>query len=303
MKSLSREAFEFARRYVEINGRELDLAWYRLVFDKGAKEDGYKVLKAYQWDNGGFGHALEADHRASLPSCYTTSIAFKWFESFGIPETDTMFKRALAFLKNNYNAKEQRWSAFPIDANKDPHAVWWHYNDGEEFCDAEKAWGLPSAEILGILLKYDPDNDLWQQCFEKAVNRLNEVYPDMEINETSSFLGMFNYLNEEKKNLIAEKMLGVLENNIETDESKWTEYCATPLMYIHTPESPFHYSFRELVDKNLDWEIERQAAEGCWSPSWQWYRDEEFWPEAKADWKSYLTVENLVVLKKFGRLT
>ena len=302
MKTVSNEAFEHARKYLSDHGRKLDAAWFRLVFEDGAKEDVYNELAAYRFGSGGFGRKLEPDHRTDLPSCHTTGTAFQWFERLDLPVSDAMVKGAIGFLQENYIESERRWPAFPKKANDDPHAVWWHFAEGEELCEAEKCWGLPSAEILGIMLKYDPQNELWHQCFETAVERLEEVSPQMDMNEMSCYVRMVNYLGGEKKERMIDMLVPVLENVIETDENKWSEYSAMPLMYINDPSSPFHDRFRESAGKNLDWETGRQTAEGCWGPNWKWWRDEEIWPEAEKEWKSYLTAEKLVILNRFGRI-
>jgi hypothetical protein len=303
MKTLSEQAFLAAEKYLEQNGRSVDRAWFQWDFKGGDIETICGALKAYQWDNGGFGKKLEPDHRTAHPSCYTTCFAFKWFETLGLPGTDEMVTGALSFLKNNFNAGDLRWPAFPLEANQDPHAVWWHFNEGEDLCGAEKNWGLPSAEILGILLKHDPDNESWQRCFEKAVDRLESVYPKMDISEASAYSKMYEFLDTPRRILIQDKLFGILEAIIESDESRWTDYSAKPLMYIQSPQSPLYPPFKELIQKNLDWEIDKQTPEGCWVPNWQWYRDESSWPEARDEWKGYLTVERLVILKRFGRIT
>ncbi len=302
MKLLSKASFASAKEYLEKHGRKLDLAWYRLVFEGGTREEGADALRAYQWDTGGFGRALAPDHRTALPSCHETCVAFGWFERFGLSMADTMVQNALAFLENGYDAREGRWPAFPREANAAPHAVWWHFKEGETLCDAEKAWGLPSAEILGIMLTYDAGNELWDRVFEKAVRHLDDVRPNMDISEAVNYTRMLGSLAGEKRELILKKMSGVLEHIIETDERTWTEYSSMPLMYIQSPASPFYDSFREAVDKNLDWEIDRQTAEGCWTPNWQWWRDEQHWPQARDEWKSYLTAERLVILNRFGKI-
>ncbi|MBN1648338.1 MAG: hypothetical protein JW874_09910 [Spirochaetales bacterium] len=302
MKQLSKEAFASAVTWLERQGRKIDLAWYRHEFEGGTKDAVFKELRTYQCGNGGFGHALEPDHRTTLPSCLETCIAFRWFTENGLTESDTMLKRAMAFLGKNYDAGLQRWPAFPKEANSDPHAIWWHFAEGEDLTEAEKMWGLPSAEILGIMLRYDPDNKRWQQCFQKAVQRLDEIYPDMEMNEASSFIRMYGYLEAGRKKQIYPQLAGVLEKIVETDENKWSEYCAKPLMYISSPDSDFYGLFREAVERNIDWEINCRTAEGCWTPTWQWWRDEQHWPAAREECKSMLTAETLVLLKRFGRL-
>lgn len=302
MKTLTNKAYISARNYLETQGRTLDQTWFRMEFEKGEKTDFYQALKAYQWDNGGFGYRLEPDHRTLLPSCYTTSLAFQWMDKLALPQDDLMMEKALSYFQEQYNPQTHRWPAFPPAANKDPHAIWWHFEEGQDLCIAEQTWGLASAEILGIMMKVDGENPLWKECFEFALQRLDEVYPDMDKSEASFFYRMLYYLDETKKQLVLKKLSGILEYIIEADETQWNHYTAKPLMYFDHPDAPLASSFMKLIDKNLDWEIEQQQPDGSWEPNWQWFRDEKNWPEAKREWKSYLTMEKLLILKRFGRL-
>ena len=43
------------------NARPLDMARFRYHFENGSKEEVMKVLSYYQNEDGGFGHAVEAD--------------------------------------------------------------------------------------------------------------------------------------------------------------------------------------------------------------------------------------------------
>jgi hypothetical protein len=209
---------------------------------------------------------------------------------------------AILYLKRSYDEASMRWPAFPREANAEPHAVWWHFADGEALCEAEKAWGLPSAEILGIMLKHDPDDPRWERCFGRAIERIEECYPAMEMNEAVCYCRMLRYLEGEREEQVAAKMRGVLDAILEKDASKWASYGAKPLMYVESPNSPLYPSFAELIEANLDWEIDAQGSDGAWAPSWTWYRDEEHWPEAREDWKSLLTAERLVTFKRFRRI-
>jgi len=52
---------EKTREFIYRNARPLDLARWRYLFEDGSREDVLTALAAYQNDDGGFGHALEAD--------------------------------------------------------------------------------------------------------------------------------------------------------------------------------------------------------------------------------------------------
>lgn len=55
------EEYEGIRRWMVRNARPLDLARWRFHFEGGGVEPVLEALSAYQNEDGGFGHALEAD--------------------------------------------------------------------------------------------------------------------------------------------------------------------------------------------------------------------------------------------------
>lgn len=54
-------AFEKARAFVYRNARPLDLARFQYHFEDGSKAAVMRALSYYQNEDGGFGHAVEAD--------------------------------------------------------------------------------------------------------------------------------------------------------------------------------------------------------------------------------------------------
>ena len=52
---------EKAKDFIYRNVRPLDLARWQYLFENGKKEDVFKILAKYQNEDGGLGHALEAD--------------------------------------------------------------------------------------------------------------------------------------------------------------------------------------------------------------------------------------------------
>lgn len=53
--------FEKARQFMYRNARPLDLARFQYHFENGSKENVLKILSYYQNEDGGCGHAIEAD--------------------------------------------------------------------------------------------------------------------------------------------------------------------------------------------------------------------------------------------------
>lgn len=58
---LTNQDFDAIRRWMHRNARPLDLARWQYHFESGSAEAVLQSLSAYQNEDGGFGHGLEAD--------------------------------------------------------------------------------------------------------------------------------------------------------------------------------------------------------------------------------------------------
>ena len=65
MNKLTKEQFERARQFLKTKARKLERALFEYEFESGGQEPILSALAAYQNVDGGFGHGLEPDLRAS----------------------------------------------------------------------------------------------------------------------------------------------------------------------------------------------------------------------------------------------
>jgi hypothetical protein len=59
----------------------------------------------------------------------------------------------------------------------------------------------------------------------------------------------------------------------------------------------------DLVAANLQFEIDRQGADGAWAPNWSWgglFPGD--WPQAEREWKGALTLQALLTFRSYGSL-
>ena len=52
--------FNKAKEFIYKNARPLDFARWQFLFEDGSRENVLSILKMYQNEDGGFGHALES---------------------------------------------------------------------------------------------------------------------------------------------------------------------------------------------------------------------------------------------------
>ncbi|MEK7504095.1 MAG: hypothetical protein AAB550_01135, partial [Patescibacteria group bacterium] len=93
----------------------------------------------------------------------------------------------------------------------------------------------------------------------------------------------------------------LLDTCLVIDSTKWNGYGLRPLQVIDSPDSFYYKRLQSLIDENLDYEIDSQDNSGAWLPTWSWqgtYPNE--WERVKTEWSGILTLDKLLILKKFG---
>jgi len=69
------------------------------------------------------------------------------------------------------------------------------------------------------------------------------------------------------------------------------------------PSSLLVSEFSVSVEKQLDFEIESQNAEGGWMPFWSYGDRAAALKEATNEWLGWLTFRNLIAFKSWGRIS
>lgn len=126
-----------ARNFINRFARPIDLARWKFHFEGGTKDDVADALAAYQNEDGGFGHGLEADlfnpHSSPIQTCH----AIEMLREIGYLEAShPIILGMLRYLDSGADFDEQhaQWLNVLPTNNDYPHAVWWHYGEnGSEF--------------------------------------------------------------------------------------------------------------------------------------------------------------------------
>jgi hypothetical protein len=86
------------------NARDIELAIWRYYFENGSKEAVLSSLSFYQNDDGGFGHALEADSWDPNSSPYTTLKAINILMGINFTDRQEPVMRRLKYGIGKFNA-------------------------------------------------------------------------------------------------------------------------------------------------------------------------------------------------------
>lgn len=184
MKILTLEDLQEIKVWMNRNARPLEVALWKYNFENGSKEDVLSTLQFYQNDDGGFGHALEADNWNPNSSPYTTVTAINILKNINFTDKQhSIIQGIFKFLESSTYCTENGWY-FNIPTNNDfPHAPWWNYN-----MEANAVEGIGvTAELVGFIIRFaDVDSEIYKKALtlsDVLMNKLTtaENYGDMGI--------------------------------------------------------------------------------------------------------------------------
>ncbi len=306
VKRLTKADLAKARQFVMGQARPLERALYRFRFERGSTEAVLASLKDFQNPDGGFGKALEPDLRAPESSVLGTIRALQILAALKTPSDHPMIKRAMAYLASTFDESKGVWRIIPPTAGAHPHAPWWNQEQ------LDKAFGgflvFPRAEILGYLFTFDDKSF----PVNRRLTLLDGLLQVMGNSPDPSAAGAVDScarllesgrLPAGYKERLYEKLVPLVPRAVEQNPEKWKQYCLKPIWLVRTPESPFLGIIAQSVERNLDYEIDDQSADGSWTPNWTWFGAyPDVWPIAEKEWRGILTVQTLEALQAFGRI-
>ena len=312
MKTLTSQSFAKAKAFIMENARPLEQRLFAYHFEGGPPEAVLEELARFQNEDGGFGQALEPDFRLPASSPLATSVAFQKLRHLR-EEPGHPLARALArplaqdgirYLLASYDAEKGYWPAVPPEVNTAPHAPWWHYDPQAGRCAVETP-ANPSAEITGYLYAYPEQvpGDFLSRVTESALSYLQSHAGQIEMHGLFCYIRLSEELSGAAQESLVERLKSLVSEAVARDPQSWAEYGPQPLMFATSPQSPLVSLMPQEIEANLDYRIEGQDPGGSWSPNWTWGENyPEAWPQARQEWQGVLTLENLLLLRRFGRL-
>lgn len=143
--------FEKSRRFIYRNARPLDLARFRYHFEGGNREEVLTALANYQNEDGGFGHALEADSWNPNSSPIQTWVATEILREINFTDkTHPIISGILKYLESGKDFSGYFWYTTVKSNNDYPHAPWWH-TESDSTCHNDYN---PTACLAGFSIRY-----------------------------------------------------------------------------------------------------------------------------------------------------
>lgn len=303
--------YEHICNWMYRNARPLELSLWQYFFEKGRKETVVSTLMFYQNEDGGFGHALEADNWNPNSSPVSTEHALKILMMIEFDElSHPIYQGILKYLNSGKDLLSYGWR-FTIPSNDGyPHAPWWDYSEEQNI----KEYIGVTASFTCFILKYCKEVSELRVKAEDFAKRLIDFienptsFGDMGIASLYHFVvtlkeihyGSYDY--DYLLSLLAVKM----KDSIEYDTSKWSMYGVRPSNYICSPDHPFYEENKEIVLQELDYMIQTLPKDDVWPITWTWFNHmqeyEAYFRVSENWWKAFRAIEGVLFLRNFGRI-
>ncbi len=298
--------FKKAQTFMYRNARPLDLVRFQYHFENGSKEAVMRVLAYYQNEDGGFGHAVEADcwNPNSIPLHSNTAgeiIRQIDFEDAKHPVIQGLLKWYAG--GEHFNGKS--WAITAESSNHYPHAPWWH-TESVSSCHTDYNG---TAQIAGFIVRYaEKDSSLFRLGVQIANEAVFALSTDeiMDMHTCACYLKMaelFESANAEKYipfDELKQKLHKSVHKLIVTDISKWSNYVCQPSCFFTSKESEYYSENKDIADYECEHIINTQLPDGSWNIAWSWKDYPEEWAISKNWWKGHGIIEKLRYLKGFG---
>jgi hypothetical protein len=289
-------------RQLQLIARPLDWAIWRAWRDDGTWLDVIPHLAAYQNADGGFGHGIEPDvwHPASSP--LATSVALQYAHTAGIPIHHPLVQRACAYLATSYDVDSHKWHPMAPGVNNYPHAPWWHADASTGHNALDDDWPNPTAEIIGYLNAYHGADVDMPTLHDTLIHHITQA-DTMESHALACYVRAYDWVPPQVQVVLYPHVVRLLRQTIHPIPAEWQRtYVPTPLDYVHTPASSFFTEIEALITIQLDQWCMYVQQHALWMPTWQWGQYADEWATAQRWWAGKMTVERMMILRRFGRI-
>ncbi len=301
--------YEKVRKWMYRNARPLELARWQYHFEGGSKEAVVNCLLAYQNEDGGFGHALEADSWNPDSAPIQVFHAIEIVREIGFTDREhPIIQGILRYLASGKDMEGELWSSNIPSNNDYPHASWWEV--GHTYSGHNKY--NPTVGLAGFGLCYgERQTKLFEGCARIAKEAMAYLLlaQEIDMHTLNCFIALLEYLEQANVTdvidleVMRQKLVVLVQEAITKDTSIWaTSYVCKPSQFFKTPDSIFCANNKEIAAFECEFIKNNRNREGIWDVTWSWEAYPEEWAIAKSWWKGELVIKNMRYLKNFNCL-
>jgi hypothetical protein len=280
--------FDAAADFLAGHARVLDRRMFQRLFSGGAAEPVRDAVAAYRNADGGFGHALEPDCRSAASQPAAVEMAIRIMDLADAWD-ERLVRDAIDWLATIAPAEGGAAFVQPSVA-EGPHAPWW--------VPAEGASLIQTGQIAAMLYAHEIAHP-WLDGATRVMWSGIEALTSPNGYEMFGVLAFLEHVPDRKRAQDAFDRVGplLLSSGLVALDPAAEGETFGPLDFAPLPGSIARRLFdAPTVDAHLDHLAGAQRDDGGWMfnwPSWS--------PAAEADWRGFITVDALRVLRANGR--
>ena len=281
-----------AERFIWTTARLIERHRFAHLFQDAPAGPVVEALRPYQNPDGGFGNALEPDLRTPTSQPIAVNSALEDLDEAGAFD-DPMVGRACDWLVTIRHADGGVPFVLPT-AKPHPRAPWWEIGDEEP---------PSSALVTGLIAATLQENGSKHPFLAPAAELCWRAADESPLTSPYEARAILRFLDSASDRERAEAAVDTLAPRlmsagvVELDPNATGEV-HFPIDFAPWPDVPSRRIFdQQTIDAHLDALEARQQEDGGWRFNWLAWA-----PAAEAEWRGYVTLGALKVLRANGRL-
>jgi hypothetical protein len=280
--------FDAAAGFIAGHARVLDRRVFERLFGGGPAGPVRDAVAAYRNADGGFGHGLEPDCRAAASQPAAVEMALRIMDLADAWD-ETLVRDAVDWLVTVAPAEGGATFVLPT-VSEGPHAPWWVPADGASLIQTGQIAGLLHARGFAHPWLEGATKVMWERIAGLSEPSGYEMF---------GVLAFLEHVPDRARAKAAFQRTGplLLERGLVALDPAAPGETHSPLDFAPLPGSIARGLFdAATIDAHLDHLAAGQRDDGGWMfnwPSWS--------TAAEADWRGFITVDALRVLRANGR--
>jgi hypothetical protein len=280
--------FDAAAEFMATRARVLDRRVFQQLFQGGAAEPVRDAVAAYRNDDGGFGHALEPDLRAAASQPAAVEMALRIMDAADAWD-EHLVRDAIDWLTSI--APSEGGATFVLPTlSQGPHAPWWVPAEGNPVSL------IQTGQIAGVLYARG-FNHPWRDGATEVMWRGIDQLTEPNAYEMFGVLAFLQHVPDRPRAENALQRIGQSLRALVTLDPNAEGETHSPLDFAPLPDSIARPLFDDAtIEAHLDHLAGAQREDGGWTFNWPAWS-----PAAESDWRGFLTVDALRLLRANGR--
>lgn len=283
--------FDAAASFIAANARVLDGRRFERLFQSGDAGPVRDAVAGYRNADGGFGHALEPDLRDPASQPAATEMALRMLDEADAWDDD-LARGACDWLESIAPAEGGAAAMLPSVTGW-PHAPWWVPQDGQ-----------PASLIqTGMLAGTLHARGVRHPWLDRATGTMWARLADVTSPGAYDMFGILRFLqyvpDRDRAREVFDRVGSIIiEQNLAVLDPEAPGEVHSPLDFAPEPDSIARALFdKPVIEAHLDHLARAQHEDGGWMFNWLAWS-----PAAEREWRGFLTVDALRILRANGRL-